>query len=171
MSVSASRLEQCIVFATIAVCMSAPMAAADVGVLERYIGTWDIQARTLQPEASTASYRETYEWVLDRKFIRGRTGRKQDGSFDIVFGTFDANAGGYPFWIFSSSGSYLYLPPATWNEREQMMEWKNPSGLDINYRSHCRFPDKDSRRCHMVVKDWKGTVILEMQWTARRRSD
>jgi hypothetical protein len=108
--------------------------------------------------------------VLDRKFIRGRTARKQDGSLDIVFGTYDQNADGYPFWIFSSSGSYLYLPPAVWNAGEQTMEWKNPSGLDINYRSRCRFPDRDNRLCHMIIKDWKGKVILEMEWAAVRHS-
>lgn len=166
-----SRLRLLVDFATLTVCVSAQMVLADAKVLERYIGNWDIRSNTLQPQASTASYQETYEWVLGRKFIRGETGRKQDGSFDIVFGTYDANADGYPFWIFSSSGSYLYLPPAEWNEREQAMDWKNPSGLDINYRSRCRFPSNDRRECYMLVKDWKGKVILEMEWTAERRSD
>lgn len=169
MSVSTNTLKWLFIFATIPVCISAQLAWADLKVLERYIGNWDIQAHTLQPEASTASYQETYEWVLDRKFIRGKTGRKQDGSFDIVFGTYDANADGYPFWIFSSSGSYLYLPPAVWSEHEQAMDWENPSSLDINYRSRCRFPSNDRRQCHMIIKDWKGKVILEMEWTARRR--
>ena len=171
MSVSTSRFKRIAVIAAIPVCLSTQFALADVKVLERYIGTWDIRAHTLRPEASTANYLETYEWVLDGKFIRGKTGRKQDGSFDIVFGTYDANADGYPFWVFSSSGTYLYLPPAEWNSREQTMDWKNPSSLDINYRSRCHFPSKDRRQCHMLIKDWKGKVILEMEWTAERRPD
>jgi hypothetical protein len=145
--------------------------AADVGVLGYFVGQWEIHARTLRPEPSTASYHESYEWVLDGKYVRGETGRKADGSRDIVFGTYDAQADGYPFWIFSSSGSYLYLPPATWNARDKTMEWENPSGWDIVYRSRCHFPDRDNRHCTLIMKDWKGKVLLETEWRAVRRAD
>lgn len=136
-------------------------ALADPKVLELFVGHWDIHARTLQPEPATASYRERYEWVLDGHFIRGETGRKADGSRDIIFATYDAQARGYPFWVFSSSGTYLYLPPATWNERRRTMEWENPKGFDINYRSRCHFPDRNNRLCSLIMEDWKGKVLME----------
>ena len=109
-------------------CIFAQLAMADISVLERFIGHWDIHAETLQPKPSTTTYSETYEWVLDGKFLRGQTGRKPDGTQDIIFGTYDAQADGFPFWIFSSSGSYLYLAPATWHQRELTMKWESPSG-------------------------------------------
>ena len=51
------------------------------------------------------------------------------------------------------------------------MEWINPSGLDISYRSLCKFPDLDTRRCTLIVKDWKGAVLSELEWSATRRRD
>jgi len=142
---------------------------ADESVLDNYIGSWDVRVKTLRPAKSEVNYSEVYEWVLGIRFIRGKTGTKTDGSEDIVFGTYDAKSKGYPFWIFSSSGSYTYLPPATWNKRKRLMEWKNPSGWDINYLSRCLFPDKNTRRCSLIMKDWKGKVLLEQAWTAVRK--
>jgi hypothetical protein len=145
-------------------------AVADLQVLDMFAGNWDIDAETVQPRPGTARYSERYEWVLDGKFIRGETGRKADGSKDIVFGTYDAQADGYIFWIFSSSGSFIYLPPGTWDERRRTMEWRNPKGFDLNYRSSCRFPDRDNRYCDLIMKDWKGEVVLELKWHAVRRN-
>ena len=89
----------------------------------------------------------------------------------VVFATYDENADGYPFWIFSSTGSYTYLPPASWSERKRTMTWKNPPQFDINYRSQCEFPSDALRRCHLIMKDWKGKVLSEMTWTAERLAD
>ena len=153
-----------LLFTTSAVC-------AEPGGLDVFVGHWDMHVTTLQPKKSEISYTEVYEWVLDRQFIRGQTGRKPDGSEDVIYGTYDAQAKGYPFWIFSSSGSYVYLAPATWNTRTRTMEWKNPAGWDISYQGRCNFPDENTRHCSMIQKDWKGTVLLEQQWSAVRRDD
>jgi hypothetical protein len=146
-------------------------ARADKEVLEYYVGHWDIHAETLQPEPSRTSYTERYEWTLDGRFIQGKTGRKADGAYDVIYGTYDAKADGYPFWIFSSSGSYTYLPPAKWNARERTMEWENPENWDVVYKSRCHFPDRDSRHCSLNMKDWKGKVLLDLKWRATRRDD
>ena len=63
------------------------------------------------------------------------------------------------------------LAPAIWNARKQTMEWKNPAGWDITYRGRCNFPDENTRHCTMIQKDWKGTVLLEQEWSAVRRDD
>ncbi len=144
---------------------------ADEGGLEVFIGNWDLHAITLQPERKEVRYRERYQWTLDGKFIKGRAGPKPDGTRDDIYGTYDAKSGGYPFWVFSSSGSYLYLPPATWDARKRVMEWKNPANLDFNYQSSCHFPDNNTRRCRLIMTDWKGKVLQELEWTATRRKD
>ena len=133
-----------------------------------FVGSWKIQASTLQPEQSKISYTESYRWFLDDQYIRGETSRKPDGNIDIIFATQDLKAGGYPFWIFTSDGSYTYLFPAKWDDKERVMTWKNPSQFDINYRSECRFPNSDFRSCFLIMKDWKGKVIREIKWTATR---
>ncbi|MCB1924344.1 MAG: DUF1579 family protein [Gammaproteobacteria bacterium] len=155
----------------LAMCLYSSAVVADLQVLDLFVGSWDIDAETLQPTPGAAHYSERYDWVLDGKFLRGETGRKADGSQDIVFGTYDAQADGYTFWIFSSSGSFIYLPPGTWDERRRIMEWRNPKGFDLNYYSSCRFPDSDNRYCDLIMKDWKGQVILELKWHAARRAD
>jgi hypothetical protein len=151
--------------------LGAAPVLADKDVLGRFVGRWDIQARTLQPQRSTMAYSETYDWALDGKFIQGKTGRKPDGTYDVVFGTYDKKADGYPFWIFSSSGSYTYLAPAKWNPGKRTMEWENPKESDVVYRSLCHFPDADNRSCNLIIKDWKGKVLLELEWRALRRGN
>ncbi|MGH8676089.1 MAG: hypothetical protein ACREVG_17515 [Burkholderiales bacterium] len=122
-----------------------------------------------RPRPAQVTYTETYDWVLDRRFMRGDSGRKSDGSQEIVMATYDPASKGYPFWIFSSSGSYTYLPPARWDEGGNAMEWKNPGGTDLNYSARCVFADSRTRRCSVLVKDWKGKVLLESEGTAVRR--
>lgn len=147
---------------------SAPAVLADESVLGRYLGNWEMRVRTLQPAKPDIVYKEVYQWVLDRRFIQGHTDRKPDGTEDLIYGTYDAGSGGYPFWIFSSSGSYTYLPPAHWDEGKRTMEWKNPSGWDINYFGRCQFPNANERHCSLIMKDWKGKVLLQQEWSATR---
>lgn len=155
-----------------AACFStAPVVHADQGGLDVFVGRWDVRVATLQPEKSEVTYTEVYEWVLGDKFLRGQTGRKTDGTEDVIYGTYDSQAEGYPFWIFSSTGTYVYLAPATSDARKRIMEWKNPTGWDISYRGRCSFPDDKTRHCTMIQKDWKGKVLLEQKWSAVRRND
>lgn len=157
--------------AVFSLCLFDGVAVAELRVLDLFIGSWEIHTETVRPRPSTSHYSEHYEWVLDGKFIRGETGRKADGSKDIIFGTYDVQADGYTFWIFSSSGSFLYLPPGTWDEQHRTMEWRNPKGFDLNYLSSCSFPNRDNRYCNLIMKDWKGEVVQELKWHAVRRVD
>lgn len=154
-----------------AFCLAAPSAHADESVLARFIGRWDVRVKTLQPPKPDVTYIETYEWVLRRKFIRATTERKSDGTEDVVFAGYDPQTKGYPFWIFSSTGTYLYLPPATWDARNRVMAWQNPPQMDISYRGRCAFPDENTRHCTLLMKDWKGKVLLEQETSAIRRKD
>ncbi len=149
----------------------APELAAAEDPLELFVGRWAITVSHIRPERLEVTYTEHYQRVLDGKYIRGETSRKPDGNYDIVFGTYDENADGYPFWVFSSTGSYSYLAPATWNARKRIMTWKNPPQFDISYESQCEFPSAELRSCYLIMKDWKGKVLSEMTWTAERLED
>lgn len=63
------------------------------------------------------------------------------------------------------------MAPAKWNPGKQMMEWENPKDWDVVYHSRCYFPDADNRDCNLIIKDWKGKVLLEMEWRAVRRGN
>ena len=146
-------------------------ARADRGGLDVFIGRWDIYIKTLASKTMEMQYIESYEWALERKIVRGKTQRKPDGSYDLIFATYDEQLDSYPFCIFSSSGAYLTLAPATWDADERVMRWKNPRGFDITFRSECSFSDPDTRRCRLISKDWKGEVLNEAHWIATRRTD
>lgn len=137
--------------------------------LDLFVGHWEIDVVILQPKAAQLNYTEHYERILDGKYIRGETSRKADNTKDVIMGTYDEAADGYAFWVFSSSGSFTYLPPGDWDPRRRVMTWKNPAQFDIAYNSTCRFPTADQRLCYLIVKDWKGKVLSEMKWTAQRR--
>ncbi len=162
-----------VVLAVLAVALGsiASPAGADQAVLEMFVGRWNVRIKTLQPSKPDVTYIETYEWVLGRKFVSGRTEQKSDGTEDRVFVGYDPQTKGYPLWIFSSTGTYLYLAPATWDPRTRTMEWKNPAGLDISYRGQCLFPDRNTRRCTLTMKNWRGNVLLEQETTVVRRTD
>jgi hypothetical protein len=146
---------------------AASAARAGYEVLDLLIGRWDVRVKTLKPAPADVTYREKYEWVLGRKYLRGQTFDKSDGTEDISFGTYDAKFDGYPFWIFSSSGTYLYLAPATWDARTRTMEWTNPPNSDVYYNTRVKFTDK-GRHWTVQVKDWKGTVLLHQEGNAVR---
>jgi hypothetical protein len=80
-----------------AVCIWGDALGADDGPLDLLVGRWDVHVKTLQPDKAEMTYRETYEWVLDRKFLRGRTEQKSDGTEDIIIATYDAQQDTYPF--------------------------------------------------------------------------
>src|SRR5262249_12801749 len=100
---------RCTIGALLVIGLAAAPARAQDNALEKFVGRWDVRVKTLQPEKPDLTYIETYEWMLDRKFVRGRTEGKTDGTEDMVVGGYDAKTNRYPFWIFSSSGTYLDL--------------------------------------------------------------
>jgi len=160
-----------IAMAAIAFCLMAAGVRAEDDPLELLVGRWDVSVKTLQPDQLQTNYTETYEWVLDGKFLRGQTENKPDGTHDISFGTHDANLQGYPFWIFSSTGTYVYFPPATWDARTRTLQFKSPPSSDIYYNTLVVFPDARTRRWTLIVKDWKGRVLLQQEGSAVRRGN
>lgn len=145
-------------------------AAEKLKVLDWWVGTWDVTIKTVRPQPSVVTYTETYEWVLDRRFVRGETSRKSDGTEQVSLGTYDQASGGYPFWFFYSTGAWIYLPPGFWDESTRTMEWKHAPNLALTYTTRCVHPDTRTRHCTALVKDWKGSVLLEQEGSAVRRA-
>jgi hypothetical protein len=157
--------------ALLIVSLAASSARAQDNVLEKFVGRWDVRVKTLQPQKPDIAYIEIYEWTLDRKFVKARTEGKTDGTEDMVVAGYDPKTNGYPFWIFSSSGTFLYLPPGTWDARNRTLEWKSPPLLDVSYQGRCTFLDDNTRRCTTMIKNWLGKVLLEQESNSVRRND
>ncbi len=143
--------------------------APQLQVLERLQGSWDVTITTRAPKPLRGTYVETYEWVLDQRFLRGETSRKADGTQDIFMTTYDPATKFYRFWIFNSLGTTIEFPLGTWDEKTQSMEWKSPAQWDLSFFARWTFPDKNTRRWTALLKDWKGNVLLDVDGTATRR--
>ena len=146
---------------------SAELSAA-LKVLDRWRGRWNVSLTTTQPQASTVKSTTTNAWTLGDRFLQGDSGAKSDGTHDMSMMTFDAVARSYPLWIFTSSGVVFYLGGGQWDEASRTMQWDSPINVTASYRYRCQFPDDDSYRCHSLVRDWKGKVLLELETRATR---
>ena len=110
--------------------------------------------------------------MLRRQFVRAKTEQKSDGTEDIIIAGYDPQTKGYPFWVFLVHGNlYLSSPRPPGMRAIGIMEWKNPPQWDVSYRGRCTFPDENTRRCTLIMKDWKGKVLLEQESSAVRRRD
>jgi hypothetical protein len=150
---------------------SLPRPPADMQrVLELFTGAWEVRTRTSVPKPADVRSTESWSWVLDQRFVRGDTGVKSDGSQEIVFMTYDPASRGFPFWIYSSSGLWIYLEPGKWNESTRTLEWKSGLVSKVIYASRCSFPDARSRHCVTTAKDLFGRVVLAQESVALRRA-
>jgi hypothetical protein len=142
---------------------------AQLEVLDRLRGTWDVTVRSHTPQPGIVTYTETYEWVLDRQFLRGETTVKSDGTQDMSMTTYDAATGGYRFWYFNSKGTNFDLPSGTWDAKAQAMEWKNGPTLPFSFTARWTFANDNTRRFTVRIKDMRGKVLWDLEGTAVRR--
>jgi hypothetical protein len=150
-----------------------PLPAAlrrHLDVLDHFIGTWRVSLRTIAPQPTIVTYTESYAWTLGRRFVRAEVDNRSDGISTLAIGSFDTASGGYPFWIFMSNGAWFYLEPGQWDARERSMTWTASAASPVAHRSRCVFPEPDLRLCHTLVKDWKGSVLLEQESRAERQA-
>ena len=152
-----------------AVAQTEPDLSRQLAVLDRFVGTWDVTVTITRPKKLVVTYAEIVAWAPGRRWLRGDTGIKSDGTQDWSMTGFDQPSGGYHLWIFSSTGVWYYLAPGKWDEARHSIEWKSPPFSPVSHLTHCTFTDARTRRCTSVVKDFKGSVVLEQEYTAKRR--
>jgi hypothetical protein len=146
------------------------MPDAALAVIGKWRGTWEVKARRLHPApAQDVTYTETFDWTLDGRFLRAESSRKSDGTRTMTVFWFDVFTKSYRYVIFDSVGYGLELPPPTWHEDTQTMEWKSGRFSPSSYTAHAHFPDPDTIRWKSLWKDWKGTPIIELEGVSVRR--
>ena len=139
-------------------------------VIEKWHGTWGVKATRHQPKpAQKITYVEKFDWVVNQRYLRSETSRKSDGSESMSVLWWDILTKTYRFAIYDSNGIAVLLPPPTWHEETQTMEWKSSSLEPLNYSGHVKFSNKDTMQWKALWKDWKGAVILDIEGTSVRR--
>ncbi len=146
-----------------------PAPAPELQILDRWRGTWDVEARRRVPQPATVTYIDTYQWVLDRRFIRGNSGPRSDGTTGMSMATYDPQMRAYRFWSFESTGFAFELIPAHWNQDTRTMEWDGGLFSPVAITGRVQFIDDDTIHWSTLLRDWKGTVILDMEGTSIRR--
>lgn len=145
----------------------APLTSAQRAVLDRFVGTWDVTATAKVPKLAPVTSTFTWAWVLDRRYLRGESSIKSDRSQEMqVLGH---DAGGYPLWVFSSSGLAFQLPRGEWNEATRTMEWKNAATDPLLYTTRCTFETATTLRCSGQLKNLAGKVTVDSESVALRR--
>jgi hypothetical protein len=145
----------------------APLTSAQRAVLDRFVGTWDVTATTKVPRLAPVTSTFTWAWVLERRYLRGESSTKSDGSQEMqVLGH---DAGGYPLWVFSSSGLAFQLTRGEWDEATRTMSWKNAATDPVLYTTRCTFESATTLRCTGQVKNLAGKVVIDSESVALRR--
>lgn len=148
----------------------APPLGPESKIVDKWRGTWDVNAMRRHPQpAAPVTYTETFEWVLDGRFLRSETSRKSDGGKTMSMVWYDVITKSYRYIIFDALGFAVELPPPTWHEATQTMEWSSGLFSPISYTGHATFSDRDTIRWKSLLKDWKGTVVLDLEGTSVRR--
>lgn len=144
-------------------------APAAPDLLKRFAGDWDITVSVRRPVKTVVRYSESAVLAPGGKLLRTTTSVKPDGTQDWSMMTFDKASGGYPIWIFSSTGATFYLAPGKWDEESRSIVWRAPAPSPVSHQTRCMFTDERTRTCETLVKDWKGSVLLDQSYTAVRR--
>ena len=149
---------------------SGALPGPEFKVIEKWRGTWDVKATRHQPQpAREVTYVETFDWVVDGRYLRSETSRKSDGGKSMSMFWFDVLTKTYRLAFFDASGLAVELPPPTWSDSTQTMEWRGGRSTPTSYTGYATFTDRDTIRWKSLWKDWKGTVILDLEGTSTRR--
>ena len=142
---------------------SSALPGPELKIVEKWRGTWDVKATRRQPQPiEEVTYVESFDWVLDGRYLRSETSRKSDGGQSMSIFWHDMFTKTYRFVIFDAMGLAVELPPPTWKESTQTMDWKSGLFAPISYTGYATFTDPDTIRWKALWKDWKGTVILDL---------
>ena len=141
----------------------------DFRVMDKWRGTWEVTVQRHQPQPSAVvTYTETFAWELGQRFLRAQTSGRSEGNDTMSMFWFDIFTKRYRYVIFDAAGYGLELPPPTWDEATQTMDWRTGLFAPIDYTGQTRFVDPDHIDWSSELKDWKGTVILKLQGTSKR---
>lgn len=154
-------------------------------ILDKWRGTWKVTAIYHPPDPKTLTYVDTFKWVLHGRFLQGESSEKSDGTKAMSMIWFDLFTQSYRFVIYDSTepkpaeeagevplpwgGIAVELPPPTWHEDTQTMEWDSGFFGPVKYTGRSRFVNDDMIISSGLLKDWKGTVIVDVETTSIRQ--
>jgi hypothetical protein len=143
----------------------------EVGKLEPFAGERDVEffhrPSVVSPQGSTAQGTMKGEWILDGRFVLGRT-KLPDFESMWVMG-YDTNRKAYGYVLFGSNGR-IEENVGHWNEAERVFEWEQVNGpAGLTRTSTTRRLDDESMELRRITKTQDGRVQMDLTIRSTRR--
>lgn len=147
---------------------------AELQVLNRFVGTWDLDVTNTPAtgETITGKTSETRKWTLGGKFVQfenPKTEKPDEPEFQMLV-TYDPATKTYPGVLMS--GPSRAVVTGTWDQSKQTMTFRgtfsDSSGIKFEYTN--RFLDDDHCESSGVISGSTGEVIVkQIQKQTRRK--
>jgi hypothetical protein len=143
----------------------------EIKKLEPFIGEWDVefiaQPSTYSPQARTSEGTISSEWILDGRFLLGRSEVNSQKSNWVI--GYDPNKKAYRYVRFPSDAQ-PEESVGQWNDATRSFEWKVVNGKpNVTKTSTNRFVGKDAIQTHVLAEDKEGNVQMDLTIRSTRR--
>jgi hypothetical protein len=164
-----------VVSAAMALGGEGPAKPPELKLLDRFVGTWDVESVS-KPAVWTAKevrekLVEVRELVLDRWFLEGKS-RSEDGKSGLYswMMTYDSVRKEYRVWLFASGGFSIHWS-GQWDEATSTLSFTGDAGSGVTSKGTTHFIDKDHYEFRLIARDSDGKVYQDMKNTLTRRVD
>ena len=144
--------------------------SAELKVLDRLAGTWDVTALSKKaewtPEDMTIKSKVTRSWVLNRTFLQDISS-SDDGTESIALITYDAKRKEYRSWWFSSPG-YTSKSTGQWDAASQTLRTTSTLPDGQTSAGSVQFTDNDHHVWKVLITDAGGKVYFDCEWKCVR---
>ena len=149
-----------------------PPKPPELKVLERFVGTWDVEV-VIKPAVWTPTEKreksvEVNEMSLDGWFLHGSSKTTAGKTNAILMNTYNPAQKTYRIWRFMSGGSCEEMR-GEWDETASTLTITTDLGHGITQKAAFHLIDKDRREYHIVAKDGHGKVYLDVHGAVTRR--
>jgi hypothetical protein len=144
---------------------------AELKVLDRMIGTWDVvsirKPTIWSPNGDRTTGTITREWILNGRFVMGSS-VNSDGSEGIALFGFDSGAKAYRNWLFNSLG-HQYAAQGQWTEKTQTFSMTATREDGKTTTTSIRIDGGNREIWNTKITDAAGQVYVDMDSTVTPR--
>lgn len=142
-----------------------PKPVAELKVLDRIVGTWSAEYTckpgVWMPDGKKSSGTVKYEWILDGRYLQGKTSGFSDKSESIWLITYDPQMAAYRTWWFGTLGQAETRGQWHTVTKELTLKGVGPDG-EFSWTEAWRFPTPDRSDWTGIWKDKGGQVVMEI---------
>lgn len=137
--------------------------------LQHYVGRWrgDVSVESAGAEPQRYTQDNTFEWVLDDRFLQER-GTGSNGSSFIGLWSRDGDTGRYRAHYFMAPTGDVVVLSHEWRESSQSFVGSAELGGGVRMLAEDRFYGRDEYEWSITVQDSEGRILTRMRGHERR---